>query len=84
MKAERKEELPDKGKTVSSTQEKWVPIVITLESKEEAQYLWNLLNESFNEFKKFFSPFDDGVRLPDEDVSVGMWEALDKFREYLK
>jgi len=31
MKAERKEE------------EKWVPIVITLESKEEAQYLYHCL-----------------------------------------
>jgi len=68
MKAERKEE------------EKWVPIVITLESKEEAQYLWHVLNIHTSDIRQLAS-----TSLPFPEVNKRkMWNTLDQFREYFK
>jgi len=65
--------------------EEWAPIVITLETKEEAQYLWHCLNISRNDVLERSN--EDNVPFPHtfyKSDYIIMWEALDQYRDELQ
>lgn len=70
MKAERKEE------------EKWVPIVITLESKEEAQYLWHCLEMTYPVMSNLRNGRSKSIPFP--KIDPGVYEMFDKLDDVLK
>jgi len=63
--------------------EEWVPIVITLETKEEAQLLWHCLNMSRVDLDRVAKRQSLYVPYPGDGTSP-MFDAIDQYRDELK